>query len=96
MEIKCPACNKANQTETLCARCGCDLSQLRETVRAAAAALRRAHGALRAADWEEALAWARKSWGLCHTTEAARLAFLATAALGQTAPALGWHKVAGR
>jgi len=95
MDIRCPACNKANQTEHLCSRCGCDLTRLHETAGAAAATLRRAREALHAADWEETLAWARKSWTLRHTTEAARLACLAAAALGHTAPALRWHQAAG-
>ena len=95
MEIKCPACNKANPHEAVCTRCGCDLLRLRETLQAAAAALGQAQAALHAADWEQALAWARKSWDLRHTPAAARVAFLAAAALGQTAPALGWYRIAG-
>jgi hypothetical protein len=90
--ITCPACGKAGQTGANCARCGCDLTRLHATVEAAAAALAEARASLRATDWEAALTWAERSWQLCHSTEAARLAFLAAGALGETASALAWRE----
>jgi hypothetical protein len=89
--IDCPACNKPGQTEAVCARCGCDLTRLRAVAEAAVAASDRARDALHLAEWEHALAWAERSWDLFHSKEAARTAFLASAALGQTGEALQWH-----
>ena len=92
MAITCPACNKANQTTAACARCGCDLSSLQAVVAAATAHLGDALSALRSGDWSAALAGAEASWQLCHSTDAARLGFLAASALRQTAEALHWHE----
>ena len=92
MGITCPACNKPNQTGAVCARCGCDLSPLQTIVAAAAAGLSEAREALHAGDWPIAHQRARQSWGLCHSVEAARVAFLAAAALGQTAEAVNWQE----
>jgi len=39
MAISCPACNKTNQADTACSRCGCDLTRLRAIVAGAAAAM---------------------------------------------------------
>ena len=92
MAIICPACNKANQTEAACSRCGCDLRALHAVLEGAQATLCQAKGALGEADWAGALGWAQRSWELCHTVEAARLAFIAAAASGQTQDALGWRQ----
>jgi hypothetical protein len=89
--ITCPACSKSNQTQTVCGRCGCDLSRLWQVSEAAAAALAQARAALRAADWSDALAKAEDSWNLCHSVESARLAFLAAGALREAASAMTWH-----
>lgn len=91
MLLTCPACGKPGQADAACARCGCDLSALQRVAAAAAAALAKAQTALREADWSAALDWAEDSWRLLHSTEAARLAFLAAGAQGQTARALRWH-----
>jgi hypothetical protein len=91
MAITCPACSKSNQTQTVCGRCGCDLSRLWQVAEAAAAALAQGRAALRAADWADALARTEESWNLCHSVEAARLAFLAAGALREAACAMTWH-----
>jgi hypothetical protein len=90
--LTCPACGKNNQAGPVCARCGCDLSRLHTVTEAAVAALAEAHASLRAMDWSTALAWAGKSWQLCHSAKAARLAFLAAVGLGQTDSALTWRR----
>ena len=92
MEITCPACNKDAQTEAACSRCGCDLTRLRTVFDAAAAALSSACAAFHRTDWSEALHQAETSWQLLHATDAARLAFLAAAGLGDTPAALRWRQ----
>jgi hypothetical protein len=94
--LTCPACGKAGQTQSGCARCGCDLTRLWEVARAADDALAQSRSALRATNWAQALAWAREAWRLCHSLEAARLAFLSAAALGDTPAALAWHHAASQ
>jgi hypothetical protein len=92
MPITCPACGKTQQATTVCARCGSELTSLYGVARAAAGALSQAHQSLRTTDWAGALKWAESSWDLCHSVEAARLAFLATAALGHTTRAFEWRR----
>jgi hypothetical protein len=92
MEITCPACNKDGQTEAACSRCGCDLTALRAVVNAAAAAMLAARATLGRTDWSEALDQAQISWQLLHTANAARIAFFAAAALGDTPAALLWRQ----
>jgi hypothetical protein len=94
MSVTCPACGKADQEQLTCSRCGCDLSRLIEVARAAAAAFHRSLACLRAGRRADALAAAEQSWRLCHSVEAARLAFLAAAALGDTSSALSWRRIA--
>ena len=91
MPIICPACNKGNQSGPACQRCGCDLAPLHEIGQAAAAFLEGATDALADGDWPAALTAAGRSWRLRHTTESARIAFLAAAAVGDTARALRWR-----
>ena len=92
MFLTCPACNKAGQTEAACARCGCDLSRLHTVLEAAASRLAAARASLEERDWPGALAHAERSWHLCHTVEAARVAFLAAAVTGNSTRALAWHR----
>jgi hypothetical protein len=92
MEVTCPACNKGGQTQTACARCGCDLTGLRTVAEAASAAMSAARAALRRTDWSGALDQAEASWQLLHQPNAARLAFLAAAVLRDTAAALRWRR----
>jgi hypothetical protein len=94
MVVTCPACNKGEQAASACARCGCDLSALHAVLEAAAASLADARAACECCDWGQALTCAERAWQLRHTPEAARLAFLAAAALGQTPCALRWHRLA--
>jgi hypothetical protein len=91
MPLTCPACGKSHQTAAACPRCGCDLSRLHAIVAAAAARLRAAVTAIADRDWPSALASAEQSWRLCHSPEAARLAFLAAGAQGDTGRALAWR-----
>ena len=92
MALTCPACNKVGQTEAACARCGGDLSRLHAVLKAAASHLRVAQASLAERDWPGALAHAEQAWRLCHTVEAARVAFLAAAASGNSRPALAWRQ----
>lgn len=91
MSLICPACNKANQTDAACQRCGCDLTPLHAIVRSAASCLDSAAAAFTERDWPEALAFAAQSWELRHSSESAQTAFLAAAAAGQTSDALMWR-----
>jgi len=90
--LNCPACGKLNQTEAACMRCGCDLARLRAVVTAAKGALSEARLSLQKGNWAAALNWSEESWRLCHTVEAARLAFLAAGAMGETRIAAAWHR----
>jgi hypothetical protein len=91
MEIVCPSCGKANRT-TPCVRCGCELSPLFAVCHAAEEELRAAGKCMRSGSAEEACGHAAHSWELHHTTEAARLAFLASVALGDFALGRLWHR----
>lgn len=97
MAIACPACKKADQTETACQRCGCDLTRMHDVVAAAGKRLGAAHTALARRDWLAALKQATHSWRLLHTAESAQVAFLAAAAGGDGSRALRWReRAAGR
>ena len=89
--LNCPACGKLNPIEATCTRCGCDLARLRAVVAAAQGALAEGRVSLRRGDWAAALNWSEESWRLRHTVEAARLAFLAAGAMGDTRTAAAWH-----
>ena len=93
MVLICPACRKANETEAAssCARCGCDLSALASLMLAAASRLADAGECLRNRQWQQALEGAEESWTWRHTPSAARVAFLAAAALGDTRRAFHWR-----
>lgn len=52
--------------------------------------LAQAAAQFQARDWAAALWHAERSWKLCHTDRAAQLAFLAAAAVGDSAAALQW------
>jgi hypothetical protein len=92
MEISCPACAKTSELSAAaaCPRCGCDLGPLARIIAGAVWHLQAAAGDLRARNWEAALEHAQQSWSLCHSQGAARVAFLAAAALGETRDALSW------
>ena len=90
--LNCPACGKLNQTEATCTRCGCDLARLRAVIAAAKGALTEGRVSLQTGDWAGALSWSEESWRLLHSAEAARLAFLAAGAMGDTRVAAAWHR----
>jgi len=90
--LKCPACGKLNPTEAACPRCGCDLARLRAVVAAAQGALAEGRVSLQTGDWARALSWSEESWRLVHSLEAARLAFLAAGAMGNTRTAAAWYR----
>jgi len=75
---------------TACARCGCDLSNLRELLDCADRRLNSAAQSLRACDWPRALLNAEKSWFFRHSPNAARVAFAASAAMGDAGRAALW------
>lgn len=94
MEIACPACGKTNDLKTAaaCARCGCELGRLAETLSAAANHLLSAINALRGGKWDEALRHSQRSWFLRHSSQAAQLAALASIATGDTQAFLRWRQ----
>lgn len=94
MEISCPACGKTSdlRATTSCSRCGCDLAPLARIIAGALWHLQAAAGELRAGDWEAAFEHAQQSWSLHNSQRAARLAFLAAVALGETRDALSWRQ----
>jgi len=96
MPLTCPACRKPNdiaadQTVSACTRCGCELATLHAIAQSSDRHLAGAVVALRGRHWRNALRHAERAWALRHQPAAARLAFLASAALGQTARALHWQ-----
>jgi hypothetical protein len=69
---------------------------LHAVVRAAAVHLAEARAALQSREWDDALEFAGRSWRLCHSAEAARLAFMAAGAGGHTETALAWRERVGQ
>ena len=94
METVCPACNKANNEETNCSRCGADLSALVQIRRSAAQALISGTRYLKQNDGRNALHQAEISWHLKNSAEAARLAFFACLHLQRFASATRWYELA--
>jgi hypothetical protein len=94
VETVCPACNKANNEETHCSRCGADLSALVHIRRSAALALNSGAQYLKQNDGRSALYQAEVSWHLKNSAEAARLAFLACLHLQLFEAATRWYELA--
>ncbi|MEN8691731.1 MAG: hypothetical protein ABF303_02685 [Desulfobacterales bacterium] len=94
MEMVCPACNKANNEETHCSRCGADLLALVRIRRSAALALNSGTRYLKQNDGRNALHQAEISWHLKKSAEAARLAFLACLHLQRFTSATRWYELA--
>jgi hypothetical protein len=90
----CPACNKVNNEETHCSRCGADLSALVQIRRSAALSLKIGTQHLKQNDGRNALHQAEVSWHLKNSAEAARLAFLACLHLQLFEAATGWYELA--
>lgn len=92
MTLRCPACGKTNDLggDAACQRCGCDLAMLSSILQSAVSNLKSAAAQLRSQEWEGALWHATQSWSLRHTLAAAQLAFLAAAALGDSARVEQW------
>ena len=95
MRLACPACGKQHPSAITaaptCDRCGCDLSELRAVLGAAAALLRQARAALRRGDWEDALWYASRSWTLEKDPRSVSVACLAAAALGEVTTLERWR-----
>ena len=94
MDIVCPACNKANDEEMNCSRCGADLHALVQIRRSAAQALNSGKRYLKQNDGRNALHQAEISWHLKKSVDAARLAFLACLHLQRFASATRWYELA--
>jgi hypothetical protein len=90
----CPACNKANDEETRCSRCGADLSALVQIRRSADQALKIATQHLKQNDGRNALHQAEIAWQLKNSAAAARLAFLACLHLQLFEAATRWYELA--
>jgi hypothetical protein len=93
VEMVCPACNKVNNEETLCSRCGADLLVLVQIRQSAALALKIGTQHLKQNDGRNALHQAEISWHLKNSAEAARLAFLACLHLQLFEAATGWYEL---
>ena len=97
MEIKCPSCRKLNRLDESepdnrqCKRCGGDLARLYMVARAAGYKLDESKIFLSKMKPETALTLAEESWQLKHSTEAAKLAFLALVAKKNYTPAFAWY-----
>ena len=90
--LKCPACGKVNGLEEkICSRCACNLEKLAMIISMADWYCDQASVRLRAGDGTGALAKARASWDLRHTSRAARLAFLAALLNGDFVAATRWY-----
>jgi hypothetical protein len=94
VEMVCPACNKVNNEETHCSRCGADLLVLVQIRRSAALALKIGTQHLKQNDGRNALQQAEISWHLKNSAEAARLAFLACLHLQRFPSATRWYELA--
>lgn len=99
MRITCPACAKrpveVDAANATCGRCGCDLSIVRDVLQAATGLLQLAKSDLERGDWSAALVHAERSWALTHTPQSARVACLATAALGEGEMLARWRRRVG-
>jgi hypothetical protein len=94
VEMVCPACNKANDEEKRCSRCGADLSALVQIRRSAAQALNSGTRYLKQNDGRSALHQAEIAWHLKNSAAAARLAFLACLHLQLFEAATRWYELA--
>ena len=96
MLFECPVCKKENESRgnSVCRRCGGDLSPLQSVIQAATWHLAMAADRLRGMDWHEAFNHAERSWKVRHSLDAARLAFLASSALGDSRSAARWSESA--
>ena len=94
MDIVCPACNKVNNEETHCSRCGADLLVLVQIRRSAARRSITGTQCLKQNDGRNALHQAEMSWHMKNSAEAARLAFLACLHLQRFASATRWYELA--
>ncbi|MGR3317542.1 MAG: hypothetical protein ACUZ8O_03610 [Candidatus Anammoxibacter sp.] len=97
MEIKCPSCRKLNRLDESepdnrqCKRCGGDLARLYMVARASEYKINESKIFLSKKNPDTALAFAEESWQLKHSTEAAKLAFLASAAKRNYTLAFAWY-----
>lgn len=89
--LSCPSCGKVNLAAP-CQRCGCDLAPLFAIRQAARARLASAAESLRQGEAVAAHEYAGQSWGLRHSSEAARLAFLACIVMREFDAALLWRR----
>lgn len=89
--LNCPACNKTDVITEACPRCGCDLTRLHTILQAAHRHYAASAQRLIEGEWMLAFQHATQSWCLRHTPAAARLAFLAASANGDTTRAALWH-----
>lgn len=95
MELKCPGCAKLTAAQE-CPRCGSDLAVLFALRQTATEDLTRAALLLRQRQPASAYTFANSSWEKIHSTEAAKLAFLAALGTGDFASASFWHAQAQR
>lgn len=92
--MQCPSCRKSVDDLPVCPRCSCDMGVLLMLRSHAQAFTQHAMGLLRAGDYPEALAAARKGFALCGSAPAARCVALACLALRDYPSAVTWRRVA--
>lgn len=93
MRISCPACNRDNDNETTCRRCGADLTAHYAIKENALYHIYEGRRWLCQGQGDRALSFAQSSWGLLHSCDAARLAFLACLLLGRFDEATHWYRL---
>jgi hypothetical protein len=90
--IECPVCKKENEEgDPVCLRCGSDLTALQAVLKAATWHLAMAAEQLKDLNYHEAYTNAERSWTLRRSGVAARLAFLAASASGDSLSADRWN-----
>ena len=92
MDLICPACGKKSDSANECVRCGCELSILKRIIDAADKELSTGRECLGKGDYRGALHYARNSWRLRKSPEAARFAFVAALAAGDFEQAGIWYE----
>lgn len=93
MEIQCPSCKKLNSDSPECVRCGCELKILTVILQAAESKISMGKDKLLEGEFLEALGYAIRSWNLKKSSNAAKLAFLASVLTEKYEEALKWRKI---
>ena len=85
-----------NVDAATCSRCGCELHALLAIAHAAGYEILRSKNTLIAGNFQDAIEYARRSWFLKHSPEAAKLAFMANVCAKNYHDAITWYYRATR